>query len=241
VAVIDRWRNIEPQKRKDVTEHRCGWLKKRKHHIVLSAVDRARLQTRKSPRLPMFCSDPWLTAAAHIALQVQKANQSMTHNKGVTFLIFDENKSKADVLAELLWDPPSWTDDYYDKPNKQERFGQLIDSAFTVKSHHAGLVQVADVFAYVFRRYCELRDFHIAEEWSGESHFLNECVGILSGSLLPKPTRWPARTTSACAKWLNSLAQFSLITHVMFPVARFLATSAGTRLATHLSYFPVQK
>lgn len=59
---------------------------------------------------------------------------------------------KADALAELLWSPPEWTDDYYDKKKKQERLDQLVDTAFTVKSHHAGLVQVADIYALVFRR-----------------------------------------------------------------------------------------
>ena len=76
----------------------------------------------------------------HIALQVQKVNRSFRNNKGVTFLMFDENKAKADTLAEFLWDPPAWTDDYYGKKKKQEGLDQLIDSAFTVKSHHAELI-----------------------------------------------------------------------------------------------------
>lgn len=64
------------------------------------------------------------TAAVHVALQVQKNNQSKSHNKGLTFLVFDENKAKADALADLLWDVPNWTDDYYQKKKKQERLDQ---------------------------------------------------------------------------------------------------------------------
>ena len=37
-----------------------------------------------------------------------------------------------------------------------------IDSAFTVKSHRAGLIQVADVFAYLLRRYCGLKEMQIS-------------------------------------------------------------------------------
>jgi hypothetical protein len=99
----DRWRKIDPRDRKRLTEHLCGWLKQRKHHIVLSAVDKSKLMAAQHALLPTFCSDFWLTAATHVALQVQKANQAISHHKGLTFLVFDENKAKADNLAELLY------------------------------------------------------------------------------------------------------------------------------------------
>jgi len=136
----DRWRKIDPENRERIAEKFCGWLKGRKHHIALSAVDRKKNRLLQHSLLPDFCGDPWLMAATHIALQIQKVNQSLRNNKGVTFLMFDENKAKANTLAELLWDPSAWTDDYYGKKKKQEGLDQLIDSAFTVKSHHAGLI-----------------------------------------------------------------------------------------------------
>jgi Protein of unknown function (DUF3800) len=207
----DRWRKIDPENRKRIAEKFCGWLKGRKHHIALSAVDRKKHDLLQHSLLPDFCGDPWLMAATHIALQVQKVNQSLRNNKGVTFLIFDENKAKADTLAELLWDPPAWTDDYYGKKKKEEGLDQLIDSAFTVKSHHAGLVQVADVFAFIVRPYCELRDFGHSEEWTGETQFLGGCVEVLKTRLIPRAARWPSKTTSDCAKCFNFLAPKSLL------------------------------
>jgi len=207
----DRWRKIDPENRKRITEKICGWLKERKHHITLSAVDRKKHSQLQDSSLPAFCNDPWLMAATHISLQVQKVNQYLGNNKGVTFLIFDENKAKADTLAELLWDPPAWTDNYYGKKKKKERLDQLIDSAFTVKSHHAGLIQVADVFAFIVRRYCEVKDFGLSEEWVGETQFLEGCVGVLKTRLLPRAARWPIRTTSNCAKCFNALAPASLL------------------------------
>jgi hypothetical protein len=108
--------------------------------------------------------------ALHIALQMQKANQGSAKNKGHTILIFDDNKVKADPLSELLWQPPEWSDDYYKKTTKQIRLNQIVDTTFTIKSHHAGLVQVADLFAFIFRRYSEMKDFGKREEWLGEQH-----------------------------------------------------------------------
>ena len=88
-----------------------------------------------------------------MALQLQKANQTSGNNKGHTFLIFDDNKVKADTLSDLLWKPPAWTDDYYGRKKRQDPLDQIIDTTFSIKSHHAGLVQVADLFAFIFRRY----------------------------------------------------------------------------------------
>jgi hypothetical protein len=183
----------------------------RKHSLVISAIDRKKHQTAQKPRLPKACEDTWLSAALHIALQIQKAHQTQDKNKGHTFLVFDENKMKTDHLAELLWEPPEWTDSYYERKKKQERFDQVIDSAFMVKSHHAGLVQVADLYAYIFRRYSEMTDFNIPEEWNGERDLVTDYVRILTGRLLPKPTRYPDRTSSEAAKWYNSIAPDSLL------------------------------
>lgn len=146
-----------------------------------------------------------------MALQVQKSNQAKSHHKGLTFLIFDENKAKADSLAELLWNPPQWTDDYYDKNKNKDRLDQLVDSSFTVKSHHAGLIQVADVFACIFRRYSEFKDFGYTEEWSGEKALIEGYVDALKARLLPRATRWPSKTASSCAKWFTSFAPSSLL------------------------------
>ena len=206
----DRWRKIDPSVRKGVAERLCCWLSERKHHLVLAAIDKSRFEKQKNSSLPGFTNDPWLSASVHIALQLQKNNQGKSHNKGLTFLVFDENKAKADILADLLWDVPHWTDDYYNKNSKQERLDQLIDSAFTVKSHHAGLVQIADLYAFIFRRFVEFRDFGMSEEWSGEKQLIDGYVDLLRSRLLPQSTRWPAKTGSKAAKWFNELAPQSL-------------------------------
>src|SRR5207249_1690265 len=90
-------------------------------------------------------------------------------NKGATFLVFDEHYQHSDELAELLFEPPEWTDGYYRRKASQARLDHVIDSAFYARSHHVGLVQIADLFAFLFRRYAELTDYGASEDFVGET------------------------------------------------------------------------
>lgn len=206
----DRWRDVHPNTRKAVFDFFCRWICERKHRLALAAVDRAVHQRLIANGVPGVVADIWLAAALHIGLQVQKAHQPLTNNKGHTFLIFDENKTKSDRLPELLYDPPEWTDSYYDREKKQARLDQVIDSAFFVKSHHAGLCQVADLFSFVFRRYSEMIDFGKAEVFDGEREVISHYVRILADRLLPLAHRWAQKSTSPCARWFKNLAPESL-------------------------------
>jgi hypothetical protein len=210
IAGRARWRSVSPDVRKQLASHLCNWIKERKHSLLLTAVDRKAYAAHKAPSMPSDGQPLWVAAGFHIALQLQKENQKHSNNKGHTFLVFDENKMAADQLSELLWEPPGWTDDYYGRKKKQEAMDQLIDTAFTAKSHQAGLVQVADLFAYLLRRYAELNDYAAAEEWEGEKSFVAERVGCLAGTMLPCSNRWATKTSSACAKWYTRLAPASL-------------------------------
>ena len=52
---------------------------------------------------------------------------------------------------------------------------------------------MADLFAFIFRRYAEIKDYGVKEEWTGEKELIDEYVESLAGRLLPKPARWPTR------------------------------------------------
>jgi hypothetical protein len=207
----DRWRKVNPNLRKRIAGYLCGWIVERKHNIALSAIDRCKLKNDRTADVPKDCLDEWLAGGLHIALQLQKANQGKDKNKGHTFLIFDDNKAKADALSDLLWQPPEWTDDYYDRGKKQSRLDQIVDTTFSIKSHHAGLVQVADLFAFIFRRYAEMKDFGQPEEWSGEQALIDGYVTTMRERLLPRACRWPARQPGASSRWFNSLAPTALM------------------------------
>lgn len=206
----DRWRKIDPEVRKNIVEHLCTWVADRKHRLALSAVDQAKF-AEKANEIPAECRNPWLVGALHIALQVQKAHQAESANKGATFLIFDDNKVMADRLSELLWQPPQWTDSFYERGKKQSRLDQIVDTTFHIKSHHAGLVQVADLFAFIFRRYAELASFNLPEEWRGERALIEKHAATLASRLLARRTRWPTRGGGDCAAWYNAVAPGCLL------------------------------
>jgi len=206
----DRWRKVDPELRKRIAGYFCDWVNQRKHRLIITGIDRAKLKEAVGDGVPAECRDEWLAAGLHMALQIQKANQGTKKNKGHTFLIFDDDKAKADKLSDLLWEPLEWIDDYYGREKKQEQLDQIVDTTFSIKSHHAGLVQVADLFAFILRRYVEIEDFAAAEEWPGEKALLDEYVATLVGRLLPKSARWPARTKSIAANWYNGVAPQSL-------------------------------
>ncbi|MBX5494091.1 MAG: DUF3800 domain-containing protein [Bryobacteraceae bacterium] len=207
----DRWHNVDAKTRENIVMSLCRWVADRKHHIALAAIDRYQFGQIDGSTFPQVADDLWMAACLHIALQLQKHHQGKAKNKGRTFLFVDENKQKADKLSELLFDPPAWTDDYYGRRKKQAKLDQLIDSAFAVKSHHAGLVQVADLYAFILRRYAELCEYRHSEMWHGEKSLVAECTNILANRLLPKPTRWPANTKAPCCKWYNQIAPQSLL------------------------------
>ena len=205
----DQWRNVDHDDRKKIIKSFCDWVVERKHHIALAALDRDKFKKHLSAAVPEQCHDEWLAGGLHIALQIQKTNQGTAKNKGKTFLIFDDNKAKADKLSDLLWQPPEWTDDYYKK--NQDRLDQIVDTTFSIKSHHAGLVQVADLFAFILRRYAEMTDFGIPEKRSRERALVKGYVEILSKCLLRKSVRWPARPAGDSSRWFNAIAPASLI------------------------------
>ena len=206
----DRWRKVDPNVRKQIAGYFCDWVVQRKHRLVFAAIDQTKLRANQWDEVSANCQDGWMAAGLHVALQIQKANQKTGKNKGRTFLIFDDNKQKADKLSDLLWKPPSWTDSYYDRKKRQDPLDQIIDTTFSIKSHHAGLVQVADLFAFILRRYAEIEDYGEGEGWPGEKNLLNGYVDSLAGRLLPKSTRWPVRTESSAAQWFNRIAPPSL-------------------------------
>lgn len=206
----DRWRRIDPRTREAIVTDLCEWIKKRKHNLALAAIDRQRFRKHSTENLSKECKDEWLAAALHIVLQIQKAHQGSKGNKGLTVLIFDDNKQKADKLSELIWHPPEWTDEFYGRKRKQDQLDQVLDTTFTIKSHHAGLIQVADLFAYLFRRFAEIKSSaNVSAEQ--DAALIDRSVNILAARLLPSRFRWPTNVGGATARWYRSIAPKPLL------------------------------
>lgn len=202
------WRDVPGEERARIIGDFCQWLGDRKHHLALTAID-----VGAFPEADFSQDQPreiWQAAALHIALQLQKHHQKERRGKGHTFLIFDENKRAADKLAERLYDPPGWSGAFYDRGKKQAALDQIIDTAFYVKSHHVGLVQMADLFAFVFRRYAELAQYGADEAYEGERGRIDGWTATLAERLIPKGVRWPKQKPDVCAQWYIDLAPDAL-------------------------------
>lgn len=106
----------------------------------------------------IFEKNCWLTAGMLLSANVQKKMQKKKKNKGNTVLVFDSNEKNMSKLCELLHNSEDKYDILYDfkKSDKNERFDQIINTAFSIKSEQSSFVQAADCVAYIYRRQMEL-------------------------------------------------------------------------------------
>ena len=72
----NRWRKVDPKIRKNIVEYFCNWIHERKHKLAIAAIDRAKFKNTIEDNAPVERQDEWLAAGLHIALQIQKANQT---------------------------------------------------------------------------------------------------------------------------------------------------------------------
>lgn len=201
------WRKVRGETRGAIIDEICTWFCDQKHSLALASINR---ELFEKSEIKKYCDDDWLVAALHIALQIQKSNQKIKRNKGRTILVFDDNRIREDKLSQLLFDPPDWSDDFYGKSAKQGKIDQIIDTPFFGRSHHIGLVQIADFFAYLLRRYFELEDLGLPEQFPGEREYANRRALQLGSRLIAKSLRWPKG--SKCSGWYHELAPKSLLT-----------------------------
>lgn len=207
LAGSDGWKKLDAELRKAIAQLLCDWVTNRKHTLALAAIDKAAHKGGSAP-IPEV-ADAWVAAALHLTLQVQCAHAGLKRGKGVTLLVLDEGKDVA-TLNGALWQPTSWACSYYGGVARRGALGQLFDVAFTVKSHHAGLVQIADLYAAIFRRYAELESGD-AEDFASERTLFQGYVGQLRPRLLPKAHRWPRAAGCQCAQWYRRVAPAPLL------------------------------
>jgi Protein of unknown function (DUF3800) len=135
-----------------------------------------------------FGKSYWLGAAMFVAALVQKRMQSVAGKRGLTVLVYDDNKREMSNLADALYEADAWYDPIYQTTRKMgetgwskvpddERFDQIVNCPFAIKSQHSSLIQVADAVSYVYRRHLELKNQ--AEQWEGSQEYYSELVNKL--------------------------------------------------------------
>jgi hypothetical protein len=133
-----------------------------------------------------FGKNYWLGAAMFIVALVQKKMKVIEKNKGHTVFISDDNRRELPKLSDTLYKADPWFDPIYQARRKNrgktvwcavpdhERFDQINNSAFAIKSEHSSLIQVADAVSYAYRRHLELRSAN--EKWPGEQQYFASLV-----------------------------------------------------------------
>lgn len=131
----------------------------------------------------------WALNGMFVSGLIQKKMQCKSNNKGLTVLIFDDNKAHMPKLSDALYKAERWFDPLYQQATEvrgrkqwaalqqPQRFDTIINTAFTIKSEHSSLVQVADAVSYVYRRQLELTTQ--TEAYVGEKDFYALLVATL--------------------------------------------------------------
>ncbi len=192
------WRDIEPESRDNVINFYLNWIDNRPHKLIVSAVDNARyfdsVQNNPETEYARWLPYPYLFSGFHIALVVQKLNRNKEKNKGKTLLVYDEQDEFSDRLAEIIFDPPHFIDEFvkFDPKHEDARFSQIIDTAFSVKSHHSSMAQVVDIVAYLVRLHLELDYYGEVEAYPGEADKIRAWVDQIRPSFVTLSAVYPS-------------------------------------------------
>ena len=187
---VGGWRGVDADDRKQFLSNVCELaVSCSRIYAIGFSFNNFDLARRSASENPPFDKSYWVGAAMYVAGLVQKKMQGEKNNKGLTVIIFDDNKIDMPKVSDRLYTADPWFDPLYQikksrrgkrdwQPIKQEnRFDHIINSAFAIKSEHSSLVQVADAVSYVYRRHLELKTE--AENWVGEKEYYENLVNKL--------------------------------------------------------------
>jgi hypothetical protein len=184
------WSDVDPRVRKDLLTGLCELAIDNGGKIFGVALSFQEFDNALAgaPGCP-FGACYWLSSAMFTCSLVQKKMQSAEKSKGLTVVIMDDNKHEMPKLTEALHKPSDWYDGLYQLHGTKrgqtawfprtdsDRFDQIINTAFAIKSDHSSLVQVADAISFVYRRHLEL--LASQEAWLGEKQYYAGLVAKL--------------------------------------------------------------
>ena len=185
------WRQVTAEERKEFLAEVCRLSVAQGSRIfgIALSVDRFSTAVSSGFESPFVRPDYWLASAMFTVSLVQEKMQGQKKNKGHTVVVMDDNKRHMPALSNAIYQANPWFDGLYqvrktkrgkrfwEPRNVTNRFDQIINSPFAIKSNHSSFVQIADAIAYVYRRHFEL--MAIEESWSGERQYVAELAQVL--------------------------------------------------------------
>ena len=186
------WKNIDGNTRSKIITYLLQWIGERKHHIVISAIDKKAFNKMKaSGFIPEEVSTVWKAMGFHLMLSIQKHYQKESKNKGNTVFIFDNEVKEEAKFKKLILAPPDWSDTYYSKAKKKDKLCQIVDAPYFADSKDVGLIQVADFVAYFVRRYIEIQEGSIPPKYKDEEKKISQWFGQIRTRFIPMSAMYP--------------------------------------------------
>jgi hypothetical protein len=134
-----------------------AWLTERKHDLVYaSIVKNSYFEAKQADRLPAELFSPWRFLGFHLVLAIQKHFQNQKQPKGHTIFVFDNQERERMRFTDLILRPPAWSDSYYGRGKHQRELDQVVDTPYFGDSRDVVLIQLADLVAFLLRRYAQL-------------------------------------------------------------------------------------
>jgi len=201
------WRYLDGKQRSEIITAIFHWLKVRKHSIVYTAVDKSIFNTEF---MNETCYDHiktlWRFMALHISLSIQKryqgaprGNNRTINTTGNCVLIFDNEYREEKHFTDLILNPPDWTDTYYDKKAKQDKFSQIVDVPHFVDSKDVGLIQLADFICFFIRKHIEIEMGFTEIDYNDEKEKVSNWVRMIFQQSIPKSNILLSRGRCCCA------------------------------------------
>lgn len=201
------WKALSGQQRSDAIDLFINWFSERKHHVVFSAIDKARhAALRADGAIPEEIDTVWRAMGFHVALAIQKNYQGEEKNKGNTIFVFDEEVKEETRFHALLKRPPVWSESFYEKQKKRPALCQLVDAPYFADSKNVGLLQVADFLAYFVRRYIEIKENAIPPKYKGEAEKVEAWFAQIRARSIPYQSMYPKRRRCDTAELFWNLA-----------------------------------
>ncbi len=201
------WRKIDGKMRSKVISAVFDWFEERRHLMICSAIDKSKYKEKEMNKaLPNGLKTIWKCLGLHVILGIQKAFQSEKRNKGNTLMIFDNEKREELRFADLIRNPPDWTDEYYGRGKKQGRLDQIIDVPYFADSRNVGLVQMADFAAFFLRRYVEIKTGAVPPKYKEEKERIDGWIDSLCKRQVLKSATYAKIGRSGAAEIFWSVA-----------------------------------
>ncbi len=201
------WRNLKGNQRSEIITAIFNWLKERKHSIVYTAVNKELFfKCFQDEKNCGQISTLWRFMALHVSLAIQKCFQGAPrgksrtiNNSGNCVLIFDNEYREARRFTDLIINAPNWTDTYYERKQKQEKFSQIVDVPHFVDSKDVGLIQLADFICFFIRRYIELEMGLASIDYKDEREKVKSWVNLILRQSIPKSNIFLSKGRCECS------------------------------------------